>query len=280
MTAPDIWGELNQPAPTSVPVRDVSIRKGSRVRLHPHAGGDIMDMALDGRVGIVEGIDESLEGTVHVTVTLEDDPGRDLGDGRFPGHRFFFRADEIEPLDAVASAQPTVRVLVAGIGNIFFGDDGFGVAVARRLAERAMPPGVTVTDFGIRGLDLAYAMQGDYDAVILIDAVPRGGAPGTLYVIEPDPRPDEAVVPDGHGMDPVRVLQLARSMGRVPPRTLVVGCEPAVLSTGESTNASLVQLSGAVEAAVDEAVRMIDTLVADLARPVHDRHEPYSTMED
>lgn len=273
MSAPDIWNELNRPAPDMITVQGGDVRKGSRVRLHPRAGGDIMDAALAERVAIVEGIDVSLEGTVHVAVTLEDDPGRDLGDGRFPGHRFFFSADEIEPV-ASTHDPAAPRILVAGIGNIFFGDDGFGVAVARRLAERAgMPPGVTVRDFGIRGLDLAYAMQGDYDAVILVDAVPRGGTPGTLYVIEPDLDPDETVIPDGHGMDPVRVLRLAQSLGRVPPRALVVGCEPQVLAPDESEDASLLQLSSAVRAAVDEAMRLVDSLVADLTRPEHDKRE-------
>src|SRR5689334_16255603 len=95
----DVWSELNRPAPESVAVHGTDVRKGSRVRLRPRAGGDIMDAALAGRVAIIEGIDQSLEGTIHLAVTLEDDPGRDLGDGRFPGHRFFFRVDEVEPLE-------------------------------------------------------------------------------------------------------------------------------------------------------------------------------------
>jgi hydrogenase maturation protease len=264
VTAPHAWGDLDRPAPQSVVVQGTDIRKGSRVRLHPHSGGDIMDAALTGRVANVEGIDESGEGTIHVAVTVEDDPGRDLGDGRFPGHRFFFQVDEIEPIDG-AQAPASPRVLVAGIGNIFFGDDGFGVAVARRLAERAAPPGVTVMDFGIRGLDLAYAMQGEYDAVILVDAVPGGGTPGTLYVIEPDADTvDETAVPDGHRMDPVTVLRLARTLGRVPRRTLVVGCEPEMLASAESDEATLVQLSPAVHAAIEEAVELVESLVAEL----------------
>lgn len=263
MSAPEVWGELNRPAPESVVVQRADIRKGSRVRLRPRPGGDIMDAALAGRMAIVEGIDQSLEGTIHIAVTLEDDPGRDLGDARFPGHRFFFRADEVEPVEsATAAAAP--RVLVAGIGNIFFGDDGFGVAVAQRLAQRKQRPGVTVRDFGIRGLDLAYTMQDGYDAVVLIDAVPRGGAPGTIYVIEPDLDADDEVMPDAHGMDPVRVLRLARSLGGVPPRTLVVGCEPERLTSAEAGSAALVQLSPAVSAAIDEAVRQVDMLVAEL----------------
>jgi hydrogenase maturation protease len=258
-----VWGELNRPAPESVEVQRADIRKGSRVRLRPRPGGDIMDAALAGRVAIVEGIDQSLEGTIHLAVTLEDDPGRDLGDARFPGHRFFFRADEVEPVESTASTAAP-RILVAGIGNIFLGDDGFGVAVAERLAERPQRPGVTVRDFGIRGLDLAYAMQDEYDAAVLIDAVPRGGTPGTLYVIEPEVDLDEEVVPDAHGMDPMKVLRLARSLGRVPPRTRVVGCEPQLLASAEPGADVLVQLSPAVSAAIDEAVRLVESVVAEL----------------
>jgi hypothetical protein len=89
----DVWAELARPAPESVLITGVTVRRGSRVRLHPHAGGDIFDRALADRVAIVEGLDESMEGTMHVAVTLEDDPGRDLGDSRYLGHRFFFSVD-------------------------------------------------------------------------------------------------------------------------------------------------------------------------------------------
>ena len=112
--------------------------------------------------------------------------------------------------------EPSARsVLVAGIGNVFLADDGFGVEVARRLAERELPGGVKVADFGIRGMDLAYELQEDYDAAVLVDAVPRGQAPGTLFVIEPDLEQAEPVL-DAHAMDPVRVLGLARTLGYAP----------------------------------------------------------------
>ena len=105
-----------------------------------------------------------------------------------------------------------MRVLIAGIGNVFLGDDGFGVALAGRLARRDLPAGVDVVDYGIRGMDLAYALLDGWDAVILLDATPRGEAPGTLYVIEPDVESIEAAAPEAHGMDPVRVLALARAI--------------------------------------------------------------------
>src|SRR4051794_37928486 len=105
------------------------------------------------------------------------------------------------------------RILIAGIGNIFLGDDAFGVEVATRLAGRSRPEGVRVVDFGIRGFDLSFAMLDDDDVIILADAAPRGGAPGTLYVIEPDPaesrepEPGEMLI-DPHAMDPAKVLRL------------------------------------------------------------------------
>src|SRR3954453_4709901 len=122
------------------------------------------------------------------------------------------------------------RVLIAGVGNIFLGDDAFGVEVAPRLARGALPDGVQVVDFGIRGLDLAYALLDGYEAVILVDAAPRGGLPGTLYVIEPDCEPQAetpgAGLMEAHGMDPVKVLRLVDSMGGKVDRLVVVGCEP------------------------------------------------------
>ena len=108
------------------------------------------------------------------------------------------------------------RILVAGIGNVFLGDDGFGVALADRLSRLALSDGVKVVDFGIRGMDLAFAMQDGYDAVVLLDATPRGEAPGTLFVIEADPNGDVEVSVDAHGLDPVRVMGLVRALGGVP----------------------------------------------------------------
>src|SRR6185503_13749663 len=102
-------------------------------------GADALDLAFAGRVGVVASIEQDYDDRVHVAVTLEDDPGRDLGDARMPGHRFFFGPDEVEPLEGDAGAMPA-RILVAGIGNVFLGDDGFGVEVARRLAQQPRRP--------------------------------------------------------------------------------------------------------------------------------------------
>ncbi len=123
------------------------------------------------------------------------------------------------------------KVLVAGVGNIFLGDDAFGVEVVQRLASRTLPDNVNVVDFGIRSYDLAYALMEAWELVILVDAVPRGGQPGTVYVIEPElPQSGESPAGlgfDAHSMNPVSVLQLVHALGGTFARTLVVGCEPA-----------------------------------------------------
>ena len=150
------------------------------------------------------------------------------------------------------------RVLVAGIGNIFLADDGFGVEVARRLAAEPLVDGVDVVDFGIRGVHLAYELTaGKYDAAILVDATPRGGPPGTLYAIEADMSGDGAAANDAHSMTPAAVIEWARHTGGRCGRVLVVGCEPASLDES-------MELSPAVAASVDSAVAMVRKLAADL----------------
>lgn len=257
------WEQLERPAPDAVTVDGVDLRRRSRVRLRPKGRADVFDVALDGRVGIVEELVESMEGVVQLAVTVEDDPGRDLGQDRQIGHRFFFSPDEVEPLPAQEPQVAPQRILIAGIGNVFFGDDGFGVAVAGRLAAATLPPGVEVVDFGIRGIDLAYALR-DYDVAIFVDAVPRGGSPGTLYMIEPDLDGAE-VGPDAHAMDPVKVLALAQGLGDPLPRVLVVGCEPAMVPAQDEDLSA--ELSEPVRAALDGAVRMVESLLDDLTSP-------------
>jgi hydrogenase maturation protease len=167
------------------------------------------------------------------------------------------------------------RILIACIGNIFLGDDGFGVEVARRLMrrqDRRYPASVQVEDFGIRGMDLAYTLLEEYDALVLVDAVPRGGQPGTLYLIEPklpvvnQEKGEETagVGPDAHSMDPVKVLAFAQTLGARPIRTLLVGCEPGSPNIADPYVEMQMGLSEPVEAAVDKAIKMIDQLVEDL----------------
>jgi hydrogenase maturation protease len=267
------WEELGRAGAETVTVAGAEIRKGSRVRLRPREGADVLDLALAGRTAVVETIEEDAEGRRHVAVTLDDDPGRDLGDARFPGHRFFFRADEIEPLeDGETPAARGPRILVAGIGNVFLGDDGFGVEVAQRLAGRRLPEGVEVVDFGIRGMDLAYALQSGYEAVVFVDAAPRGEAPGTISVVEPELDSGEVAI-DTHGMDPVRVLALARALGHVPSRVLVVACEPERIVQGEHDEDLVGELSAPVLAAVEEAVPVVESLVAELAAELQSTRE-------
>jgi hydrogenase maturation protease len=183
----------------------------------------------------------------------------------------------------------TGRTLIACLGNIFLGDDGFGVEVARRLAGQELPEGVRVTDYGIRGMHLAYDLAEGFDTTILVDATQRGDEPGTVYVIEPQPprrpggagpgeeqgaeagtheagghgagghgaggSPLEAMsLFNAHGMQPDVVLQMAGTLGADAGRVLVVGCEPASLEEG-------IGLSAPVAAAVDEAVRVVTRLV-------------------
>jgi hydrogenase maturation protease len=252
-----------------VEVAGTVIKKGDRVRLNPKTGGDILDIALRGQSAIVEGIEEDYEGVQHVCVVVEADPGRDLGMMRQPGHRFFFSPVELEPLsqespmlpeqaaNAVAVKQ---RILVAGIGNIFMGDDAFGVEVVRRLMERKLPAEVRVVDFGIRGLDLAYALQDGYETTILVDAYPHGQPPGTVSVVEPDANeisaaPGNFVEP--HSLHPMSVLRMAHAMSGSLKRVLLVGCEPATLG-GED---GYMGLSEPVTAAVDEAANATETLI-------------------
>ena len=261
-------------------ISNIEVRHGTRVRLRPRAGGDVMDIALTGKAAIIESIEQDYEGKIHIGVVVDDDPGRDIGLMRQPGHRFFFTPEEVEPLplnenDSVADKK-TPRVLVAGIGNIFLGDDAFGVEVARRLSTRQLPETVRVTDFGIRGYDLAYALLDGYDTTILVDACPRGDAPGTLYVIEPDltnlgDQEEQQAAVEAHSMNPLNVLRLASSMGPLK-RVLLVGCEPATLGPDEGQ----MGLSAPIEAVIDEAVKLVESLLEKILRG----DVPVATLEN
>ncbi|MEU4294316.1 hydrogenase maturation protease [Kribbella sp. NPDC026596] len=149
-----------------------------------------------------------------------------------------------------------MTVLVAGLGNVFCSDDGFGVAVVEELAKRDLPPDAEVRDFGIRGIHLAYQLLEPYDLVVLVDAVQRGGPPGTVYVIEAEPgaEPGEEVIMDAHDLGPDAVLSLVPRLGGTVGPVVVVGCEPAGLDAG-------IGLSPAVQDAVGTAVQMVIDLV-------------------
>jgi hydrogenase maturation protease len=161
-----------------------------------------------------------------------------------------------------------MKILIACVGNIFLGDDGFGVEVARRLALQTLPPEAVVKDFGIRGFDLAYAMMEPCDLTILVDACARGFAPGTVFLLEPDPIDQAPPAIEPHGMNPMNVLRMVKSLGGTPGRVLIVGCEPAELG---SENDGQLGLSEPVEAAVDEAIALIESLVSKVlvGEPIH-----------
>jgi hydrogenase maturation protease len=147
-----------------------------------------------------------------------------------------------------------VKVLVAGVGNVFLGDDGFGVEVVRRLAGAPMPDGVRVADYGIRGVHLAYELMNGYDELILVDTVQRGEPPGTIYALQPESGAAAASPMDAHDMTPEAVLGVLESLGGRLSRVVVVGCEPADLDEGMG-------LSPPVAGAVDDAVRLVHELL-------------------
>jgi hydrogenase maturation protease len=168
------------------------------------------------------------------------------------------------------------KILVAGIGNIFFGDDGFGSEVARRLITEALPPEVSVIDFGIRSYDLAYAMMDGYEVTILVDATAQGKAPGTVFLIEPDlTQFDESDVSsvDAHTMNPSAVFRIVYAFRKAQPeggearpchpgKYYLVGCEPAMLEAEEGQ----IGLSEQVAAAVPRAIALVRSLVTDLLK--------------
>jgi hydrogenase maturation protease len=150
-------------------------------------------------------------------------------------------------------------ILVACVGNIFLGDDGFGTEAARALAVAGLGRDVRIVDYGIRGLDLAYAMLEDWHAVVLVDAIRRGGPPGTLYLLRPGEQSDASgPALDPHSMDPASVLSMARSQGEVTAEVFIVGCEP--LDFGDDLEGRI-GLSEPMMAAVPETVVMVRELV-------------------
>ncbi|MEP6659542.1 MAG: hydrogenase maturation protease [Acidimicrobiales bacterium] len=235
-------------------VGGVEVMKGTRVVLRPSRRADAHDLFLADQPATVAGVFHDVDGEQHVAVTLDNDPANDLFE--WQGRYLYFFPDEIEPI----REQTTPRILVAGIGNIFLGDDGFGVEVANRMAGMAMPKGTQVTDFGIRGVHLAYELLDGYDALVLIDAVPLGEPPGTIAVLEPEQLEQQGVdapTLDAHSMNPAVVLGALAGLGGAIGRVLIVGCQPAVI---EET----MGLSEPVAAAVETAVDVVRDLVTEL----------------
>jgi len=163
----------------------------------------------------------------------------------------------------VSSEEQLRSILVAGVGNVWLRDDGFGGEVARRLEQLELPAGVTVMDAGTGGLDLAYEVMRGYDGLVILDVSKQGGEPGTLYVMEPDEESVQGGIEDGevinpHGMDPQTVLRFVKSIGAWPGRVVVIACEPAdVEEMGWG-------MSNDVEEAVDRAVGLVLDTVQEL----------------
>ena len=163
------------------------------------------------------------------------------------------------------------RILVAGIGNTWLGDDGFGSEVVKRLEARELPQGTVVFDFGTGGLDLAYEVMRGYDALVLVDVSRQGGDPGTLYVMEVPEEEVEAGIEDGqvlnpHGMDPQTVLRFVKTLGAWPGKVVVVACEPT--DVGEMGIGLSEEVERAVGGAADLVAETIDELQSDAAYAV------------
>lgn len=155
------------------------------------------------------------------------------------------------------------RVMIAGVGNMFLKDDGFGSAAIRELSQREFPEGIEIRDFGTGGLKLAYDLMRGYDALILLDTSARGEAPGTLYRIEPDEKDFSSDLEQGgpidpHGSDPVTVLRFVRSIGAWPGKVYIVACEPQSVDDFE------IGLSEPVILAVNDAVDLVDEIVQEI----------------
>ena len=158
------------------------------------------------------------------------------------------------------------QILVAGVGNAWLKDDGFGGEVVKRLAERELPTGVTILDFGTGGLDLAYEVMRGYDALVLVDVSRQGGEPGSLYLVEPDPDEIAGGIEDGevinpHGMDPQTVLRFVKSVHGWPGKVVVVACEPATVE--EMGMGLSPQVGAVVSKAVAVVIEQIEQLKGD-----------------
>ena len=210
-------------------VDGVRFARGVKVVIRPGPEADFHARMLEGRAATIERILTDYDGKTHLGVTIDDDPGRDLmrETGRLPvllcpgggGDRHM-------------NEERLQSILVAGVGNAWLRDDGFGGEVARRLSERELPEGVEVMDAGTGGLDLAYEVMRGFDALVILDVSQQGGAPGTLYVMEADEESVPGAIEDGdvinpHAMDPQTVLRFVKSVGAWPGRVVVIACEPA-----------------------------------------------------
>lgn len=229
----------------------VDVGNGTRVRLRPSHRADAHDLFYAGRLATVKGVFNDVDGERHLAVALDDDPAADMLE--WQGRFLYFHPDEVEVLQETA----TRRVLVAGIGNIFLGDDGFGVEVVNHIDTSDLPAGVTVADYGIRGVHLSYELLDGYDALVLIDAMPLGEPPGTVVIFEPDVDSVDPTSVDAHSMSPAVVLGLLAGLGGRVPRVVVVGCQPLTVDEG-------LGLSEPVASAVVPAAEIVRHVLDDI----------------
>ena len=251
------------PASDAIIIDGVAVARGSTVRLRPgRRRTDAQDMFLAGRTATVEAVLFDVDGEQHVGVIVDgDDESAEIQ--RWHGRFLYFAPDEVEP---VVEADSVNRILVAGVGNIFLSDDGFGTEVVRAMAGRALPEGVEVVDFGIRGVHLAYQLLDGYDLLVVIDAAPRGSAPGTVSLLEVDQAQvpsaaaavtgGEAALVDAHGLEPGAILAMLGSLGGQVRRVLVVACEPVTVERAWGS-------AHAVAAAVPSAIELLEQVLAD-----------------
>jgi hydrogenase maturation protease len=241
------------------------VRTGTRVRLKPTRRADAHDLFYADRLATVKGVFNDVDGAQHVAVALDDDPASDVLE--WQGRFLYFHPDEIE----VVADSKTLRVLVAGIGNIFLGDDGFGVEVANHIDMDQLAPevriGTTIEDYGIRGVHLAYELLNGSDALVLIDAMPLGERPGTVVTFEPDVDAIDASAVDAHSMSPATVLGLLAGLGGQVPRVVIVGCEPLSVDEG-------IGLSDPVSCAVAPAVDAVCELLTEMYSTAQKEDQP------
>jgi hydrogenase maturation protease len=256
--------ETYDPFTDTLVINGRTVGAGTAVVLHPSRRADAHDMFLVGLTATVSGVFTDVDQEVLVAVRVDDDPASD--ELAWQGRALFFHPDELEVVERAAHRPESARVLVAGIGNVLLGDDGFGVEVANRLLGMPMPGAVRVCEFGIRGIHLAYELLDGYDALVLIDAMPMGEPPGTLAVIQPDaPAPssdtdadaDPEPALDAHSMNPEVVLNMLARLGGTVEQVYVIGCQPANLDEG-------IGLSQPVAAAIDGAVDVCVDLLAEM----------------
>ena len=252
-------GSARAAAAATVVVDGVELRRSSRVRLRPRAGGDVLDLALAGRDG--GGRERSRRtstGNVQLAVTVVGRPGARPRRPQAARAPLLLRARA----RSSRSATSATRVLVAGIGNVFLGDDGFGVALADRLARRELPAGVEVVDYGIRGMDLAYALVDGWDAVVLLDARRAAARPARCTSSSPSSTTARSrSTPTG--WTPSRCSRSPARSGGALPRTLVVGCEPLTRMSGDEDDV-VAELTEPVRAALDEAVLLVEELLEEV----------------